>query len=163
MKKLAAALALGCALLATSVAGATTGKAGSPAHSAAILPINWGVADDGSKYADDGGAWFYTQLKGANLTENRWTLSYDPANPTAITELPFLSRAAPKAQAAGIHVVLALYGRPATATDPVGCGVEVMVGSGRPLHPLSRSTVAAAASATRPRRDLMCGSWRARW
>src|SRR5579872_2658962 len=120
MKKLAAALAVGCALLAASVAGATTGKAGAPGHGVAAPPINWGVADDASKYADDGGAWFYNQLKGANLTEDRWTLAWDPANPTAITELPFFTRAAPKAQAAGIHVVLALYGRPATATDPAG-------------------------------------------
>ncbi|HET7567223.1 MAG TPA: hypothetical protein VFJ91_04475 [Gaiellaceae bacterium] len=71
--------------------------------------LNWGVADDASKYANDGGSWFYGQLKGANLTENRWTLAWNPSNPTAITELPFVQRAAPIAQAAGIHVVIALY------------------------------------------------------
>ena len=91
-------------------------------------PINYGVADDTGKYADDGGAWFNTQLKGANLTEERWTLSWDPANPTAITELPFVQRSAPRAQADGIHVVVALYGRPATATDANGfCAWAAMV------------------------------------
>jgi hypothetical protein len=120
MKKLAAILVLGCALAAAATAGATTGKAGSGVRPAAVPPLNWGVADDASKYADDGGTWFYNQLKGANLTEDRWTLAWDPSNPTAITELPFFQRAAPKAQAAGIHIVLALYGRPATATDPAG-------------------------------------------
>ncbi|MGH3050785.1 MAG: hypothetical protein ACRDLK_11555, partial [Gaiellaceae bacterium] len=70
---------------------------------------NWGVADDTSKYENDGGAWFYGELHGASLTENRWTLAWNPANPTAITELPFLQRAAPVAQQNGIHVVLVLY------------------------------------------------------
>ena len=36
-------------------------------------------------------SWFYGQLQGANLTENRWTLAWDPAHPTAINELPFLA------------------------------------------------------------------------
>src|SRR4051812_44620815 len=114
LKKFAAALALACALLVTGVAGATTGHTGSGVRAAAAPALNWGVADDASKYADDGGSWFYGQLRGANLTENRWTLSFDPTHPTAITELPFFQRSAPKAQAAGVHIVLALYGRPAT-------------------------------------------------
>ena len=82
-------------------------------------PIVWGVADDASKFADDGGAWFYGQMKGASLTTNRWTLAWDSTVPTAIKELPFLERAAPKAQAAGIHVLLSLYaGTPSpTATQ----------------------------------------------
>ena len=42
-------------------------------------PIAWGVADDASKYADDGGDWFYGELKGASLTQNRWTLAFDPS------------------------------------------------------------------------------------
>ena len=32
---------------------------------AAVPPINWGVADDASKYADDGGAWFYDAARTA--------------------------------------------------------------------------------------------------
>jgi hypothetical protein len=118
VKKALAAAAIGCALLCVASAGASTagggGKKSRHAKQATISladapPINWGVADDMSKYADDGGTWFYGQLAGANLTENRWTLAWNPSNPTAITELPFLTRAAPKAQAAGVHVVLALY------------------------------------------------------
>jgi hypothetical protein len=87
-------------------------------------PIVWGVADDASKFADDGGAWFYGQMQGASLTTNRWTLAWDSTAPTEIKELPFLERAAPKAQAAGIHVLLSLYaGSPsptATQHDAVG-------------------------------------------
>src|SRR5690348_7683852 len=84
-----------------------------------VPPISWGVSDDASKYADDGGAWFYTELKGANLTQNRWTLAFDPANPTAIDELPFVERAAPKAQAAGVRILLSLYSKKGSVHDPV--------------------------------------------
>ena len=102
------------------LAGCLAALAGTAARGAgtAVPPINWGVADDASKYADDGGVWFYSMLKGANLTEERWTLQFDPSNPTGIDELPFLQRAAPQAQTDGIHVVLALYARPAVEHDP---------------------------------------------
>ena len=65
-----------------------------------------------------GGAWFNTELKGAKLGEERWTLSWSPDRPTTIDELPFLERSAPRAQADGIKVELALYGRPASNNDP---------------------------------------------
>jgi hypothetical protein len=99
-------------------ANARTGAAAAGSAVTSVPPIHWGVADDMSKYADDGGAWFYQQLAGANLTENRWTLAWNPADPTAIAELPFLERAAPAAQAAGIHVVLALYSTQASHHNP---------------------------------------------
>lgn len=139
MRKLVAAAILACALLAVGAAGAARGHIGgrghhkAPAHDsvasdkgtaptasspatptstttvADVPQLNWGVADDASKYADDGGAWFYQQMKGANLTSNRWTLAWNAGDPTAITELPFVERAAPIAQRAGIHVVISLY------------------------------------------------------
>jgi len=133
VKKVLGVAVVVCALLAVAGAGAATGRSGgvdARTHVAkhrkpkptpkllALTPINWGVADDASKYADDGGAWFYGQLKSANLTENRWTLTWDPAHPGSIDELPFVERAAPKAQAAGIHVVLALYGLDPKQHDP---------------------------------------------
>jgi hypothetical protein len=119
LKKIAAALVVGVALLATAVAGATTGRTGAGSQAAATPPIVWGAADDDGKFADDGGNWFYGQLKGAGLTSNRWTLAWDASNPGAIKELAFLERAAPKAQAAGVRILLALYaGTPApTATQ----------------------------------------------
>jgi hypothetical protein len=120
VNKISAAVVLLCALLAAAAVGASAGHATTRTVQAqADVPaINWGVADDFSKYADDGGSWFYQQLAGANLTENRWTLAWNPSNPTAITELAFLERAAPKAQAAGVHVVLALYSTDASRHDP---------------------------------------------
>jgi hypothetical protein len=115
MKKFAAAVVLLCSALAVVVSAAGAHTRGPGATIAA--PIVWGVADDAGKFADDGGAWFDEQLKGANLSEERWTLSWSPDRPTAIDELPFLSRAAPQAQTDGIKVELALYGRPASAHD----------------------------------------------
>ena len=110
MKKSVVLIAVCCAALVAVTAGsAQTRKPG-----VAVPAISWGVADDMPKYAADGGEWFYQQLKRANLTENRWTLAFNPASPTTIAELPFLVRAAPLAQQAGVHVVLALYsGTPA--------------------------------------------------
>src|SRR5258706_1119162 len=114
--KVVAVLALACALFIPAAGvGAATGGSRSVAD---VPPISWGVADDASKYADDGGTWFYGQLQGAGLTQNRWTVAFDPNNPTAINELPFLERAAPKAQAAGVRILLSLYSLKASAHDP---------------------------------------------
>jgi len=116
-------IALLCVVVLAGAAGASARKPKPrpkpPVVPAAVVPpISYGVADDFGKYADDGGAWFDTMLKGANLTEERWTLAFDPTQPQTIVELPFVQRAAPQAQKDGIHVVLALYGRPASAHDP---------------------------------------------
>jgi hypothetical protein len=99
--------------------GGSAARLGDSAAAATVPPIHYGVADDASKYADDGGAWFYGKLNDARLTENRWTLAWDPSKPTTITELPFLQRAAPKAQDAKVHVVLALYSTQAAQHDPI--------------------------------------------
>ena len=94
-------------------------------------PINYGVADDTGKFADDGGAWFAGMLKGANLTEERWTVRWDPTNPTSLgPDGVFIERAAPVAQLNGIHVVLALYARPGSAHDPTAfCAWAAQVAS----------------------------------
>jgi hypothetical protein len=107
--KVCGLLALCCALV-LPVAGA----------GAAPLPgIAWGAADDAPKFADDGGAWFYGELTGAGLTQSRWTVGFDPSDPTAIAELPFLERAAPAARAAGVRVILVLYSRKGSSHDPL--------------------------------------------
>jgi hypothetical protein len=107
-------VALVCALFIPAAGiSAATGAPG------AVQQISWGAADDASKFADDGGSWFYGQLTGANLTQNRWTVAFDPANPTSINELPFLERAAPKAQAAGVRVILVLFSLKGSEHDPV--------------------------------------------
>jgi hypothetical protein len=115
MTKFTAACALACALIAV-MAGAAGAQTTTRDAARAGGPITFGVADDAGKFADDGGAWFNQQLKGANLSEERWTLSWTGG--TTINELPFLQRSAPQAQKDGIKVELALYGRPATNNDP---------------------------------------------
>jgi hypothetical protein len=117
MTRFAAAGAL-VAVLVASIAASASARVDSGSAARAMPAITWGVADDASKYAADGGSWFYGELKGASLTQNRWTLAWDSTNPGAINELPFLERAAPKAQEAGVHVLLSLYSTKALEHDP---------------------------------------------
>ena len=94
MKRLVVSLAALCAALASFTA-------------VAVASTVYGVAEDATKYADDGGASIYPDLKALGMTEDRWTLVYDPANPDK--EFPFVDRAAPVAAAAGIKIVLSVY------------------------------------------------------
>ncbi|HET8777747.1 MAG TPA: CHAP domain-containing protein [Candidatus Limnocylindria bacterium] len=80
--------------------------------------LTYGVSDDSGKYADDGGAWFYGQLRDAGLSQTRWTLRWDPTAPAQIEELSYLQRAAPLAAQNGIRVVLALYSQQPSQHDP---------------------------------------------
>jgi hypothetical protein len=112
--RIAGLLALCCALVLPAAGAAASRTAG-----ADVPPIAWGAADDASKFADDGGLWFDGQLAGASLTQNRWTVAFDSSNPTAINELPFLERAAPVAQAAGVRVILVLYSLKGSQHDPI--------------------------------------------
>jgi hypothetical protein len=112
--RIAGLLALCCALVLPAAGAAANRTTG-----ADVPPIAWGAADDASKFADDGGLWFYGQLGGASLTQNRWTVAFDPSNPTAINELPFLERAAPAAQAAGVRIILVLFSLKGSQHDPI--------------------------------------------
>lgn len=123
MRKIAAALVVVLAVALAAAAAAAEAKPkpkpGKPSSLSSVPAINYGVADNTSFFADDGGAWFYGMLKGANLTENRWELQWDAKNPSAIAQIAFLERAAPAAQAAGVHVVLVLDSSKASNHDPV--------------------------------------------
>ena len=110
--RVAAAATLAVAAAAAAVA------AWPSAAQAPVARISYGVADDGAKYAEDGGTWFYGQLAGAGMTEVRWSLQWDADAPSAIKELPFLERAAPVARTAGIRVVLSLTSTVPRRHDP---------------------------------------------
>ena len=71
--------ALACLLSALALTGSAAG-------------VTYGVADDTGKYADDGGAAFFTSLRNVGMTENRMAVMWDPAHPTTITEQAFLDR-----------------------------------------------------------------------
>ena len=94
MKPLATAFAIGSSFLA--LAG--------PACSG----LEVGVTDDGGKYADDGGTWFYSQLDTAGMTVNRISVSWNPAHPSRIADKPFLDRALPVAAAHHIDVMFSV-------------------------------------------------------
>jgi hypothetical protein len=111
--RFAVLLALCGALVLPAAGAAASRTAGDD-----VPEIAWGAADDASKFADDGGLWFYGQLGGASLAQNRWTIAFDPSNPTAINDLPFLERAAPVAQAAGVRIILVLYSLKGSQHDP---------------------------------------------
>ncbi len=75
--------------------------------------IKFGVADDAGKYADDSGAAFYTRIAASGLSNDRVTVTWDPANPTVIEEKPFLDRTIPAASALGVDIVFSV--RPSRA------------------------------------------------
>jgi hypothetical protein len=85
----------------------------------------YGVADDAGKYADDGGASFFATLNDLGMTENRVTVTWDPANPTTITDQAFLDRSIPKAVAHGIDIVFAIYPAKARGLADTPNGVQL--------------------------------------
>jgi hypothetical protein len=94
MRRISAVFACACAaLVLTGAASSTT----------------YGVADDAGKYAEDGGAGFFTMLTDLGMTENRIAVFWDPARPTTIVDQAFLDRSIPQAMARGIEVIFAIY------------------------------------------------------
>jgi hypothetical protein len=92
-----ALLAMLCGVAAALVAG--------PARATP----RFGVAEDATKYAHDGGASLYPKLTALGMDTNRMTVHWDPTDPTTIQEEGFLDRALPAAARAGVRVVLDVY------------------------------------------------------
>jgi hypothetical protein len=78
------------------------------AGSAAASP-RFGVAEDMTKYADDGGASLYPRITALGMTENRITVRWNQFAPTSIQERGFLDRSLPVAAHAGVRVVFDVY------------------------------------------------------
>ncbi len=104
--------ALACVLCALAFAG----SAGSTI---------FGVADDTGKYADDGGARFFSGLNDVGMTENRIAVFWDPAHPTTITDQAFLDRSIPEAISHGIEIVFAIYPLRARALVDTPNGIQL--------------------------------------
>jgi hypothetical protein len=92
MKRLAALGACVCAALVVAAP--------------ASADLNIGVADDGGKLSDDGGAWFISQLKAVGLQENRITIGWNPDTPTTIPDKERLDAYIANATAAGIRIMI---------------------------------------------------------
>ena len=88
----------------------------------AAQAARFGFADDAGKYAEDGGAAYYSDLRAAGGTENRITVLWDPDRPLAILDEGFLDRSLPVATAKGIRVVFHVYplGPTAVTSRPEG-------------------------------------------
>ena len=85
----------------------------------------FGITDDTGKYADDGGASFFSTLNDLGVTENRVTVLWDPANPTTITEQAFLDRSVPQATARGISLVFNIWPARASGLADTPNGVQL--------------------------------------
>jgi hypothetical protein len=82
----------------------------------ALIPAasatSFGVADDGGKYANDGGSNFFLLLTDLGLTQNRISVTWDPTDGNQgfnIRERGFLDRVMPVAALRGIDIVLSVY------------------------------------------------------
>ena len=87
------------------LAAAAAALAAAPGAQAA----RFGFADDAGKYADDGGAAYFDDLKAAGGTENRITVLWDPKRPATILEDSFLDRVVPVASKNGVKVVFHVF------------------------------------------------------
>src|SRR5919107_1212781 len=110
MRRITAVLAAACAALALAGAASST---------------TFGVADDAGKYAEDGGAGFFTMLTQLGMTENRMAVFWDPTQPATIYDQAFFDRAIPQAQKRGIEVIFAIYPLKARAIVDTPNGVQL--------------------------------------
>jgi hypothetical protein len=110
MRRISAVFACACAALALAGAASST---------------TYGVADDAGKYADDGGAGFFTMLTDLGMTENRIAVFWDPSRPTTIVDQVFLDRSIPQAMARGIEVIFSIYPLKARALVDTPNGVQL--------------------------------------
>jgi hypothetical protein len=91
--------------------------AGALAATPADATPRFGVAEDATKYAEDGGASFYLRMRSLRMVENRIAVRWNPAEPTEILEQEFLDRAVPLADQLDIRLVFDVF-----SIDPLAFG-----------------------------------------
>ena len=84
------------------------GAAGAGSGTRAATTISFGITDDATKYADDGGAFLFGDMTDLGMVENRVIVFWDENTPRKILEENFVDRMMPVAAAAGIRIVLAI-------------------------------------------------------
>src|SRR5216110_777293 len=110
MWRITAVLASACAALALTGAASST---------------TFGVADDAGKYAEDGGAGFFTMLTQLGMTENRIAVFWDPSQPNTIVDQAFLDRSISQAQRRSIDLMFAIYPLKARALVDTPNGIQL--------------------------------------
>jgi hypothetical protein len=106
-------------LTATTCALACLVFAGSAAAGPKI-----GFAEDGTKYAQDGGAALFDEMNHLGTTTNRMAVFWDSSAPTTIQDEAFLRQSVPVAIAHGIQVVFAVYPRKPTMVTSTPNGAQ---------------------------------------
>lgn len=76
---------------------------------------HYGVAEDATKYASDGGVSLYRQIRALGMVEDRISVRWNPADPTTIQDRAFLDRTLPVAAREGVRVVFDVYATEAPA------------------------------------------------
>jgi hypothetical protein len=104
MRVLSTLIAAACAALVLAA-----GAGGAAAAEEQPDGVVFGVSDDRGKYDDDGGEWFFSELRQTGLTANKMTVNWDPAYPLEIREKAFLDRSIPWATAQGIHLSFGIH------------------------------------------------------
>jgi hypothetical protein len=94
---------LGFCLLAGIFGAATAGSS-----TRAQTTISFGITDDATKYADDGGAFLFREMNDLGMADNRVIVFWDENTPAKILEGDFVDQMMPVAAAAGIRIVLAV-------------------------------------------------------
>jgi hypothetical protein len=79
----------------------------------------FGIAEDATKYAEDGGIALYSRMTSLRMTVNRIAVRWNPLEPTEILEKKFLDRAVPVAKGSGIRTVFDVF-----AIDPLAFGIN---------------------------------------
>jgi hypothetical protein len=88
----------------------------------------FGFADDAGKYAQDGGASFFRDVRALGGTDNRISVTWDPDRPDVIAERAFLDRSLPVATAHGIRVVFHVVPSHPTAITAAAGTTEAFAG-----------------------------------
>jgi hypothetical protein len=82
------------------------------AVAAPLRAADIGANDDTGKFAADGGTVFFGQMKEMGLRQTVLTVRFRPSEPFTIQDKAFLDSSVPKAVAAGLRVVFAVYPYP---------------------------------------------------
>ena len=109
---------LGAAVLSTGVASASFQA--SPTRDG----MNFGYAEDATKYADDGGDKLFGLMNGQGTTTNRVAVFWNADAPTTIQDQSFLDRMIPVARKHDVQVVFAIYPLRATQAPTSAGAVE---------------------------------------
>ncbi len=109
-----------------------------------------GVNDDSAKYADDGGAWFFSEARKVGLRQVVISNRFRPTDPDRIQEEAQLDRALADAAREGIEVVLAVYPYPPREFELGGVDLPAF---GRYLDRLARRVPAGAPVRDRERAE----------